>query len=101
MEHSEPALATGHTTSWNEVERWPGQPKLGQPEPGQSEQAQPEQGHSEPASATEQNPLWNKGERWQEVGQTKLGQPAPEQPEMEPELGQIEAAPEQTKLGAE
>ena len=101
LEHSEPALATGHTTSWNEVERWPGQPKLGQPEPGQSEQAQPEQGHSEPASATEQNPLWNKGERWQEVGQTKLGQPAPEQPEMEPELGQIEAAPEQTKLGAE
>ena len=101
MEHSEPALATGHTTSWNEVERWPAQPKLGQPEPGQSEQAQPEQGHSEPASATEQNPLWNKGERWQEVGQTKLGQPAPEQPEMEPELGQIEAAPEQTKLGAE
>ena len=90
LEHSEPALATGHTTSWNEVERWPGQPKLGQPEPGQSEQAQPEQGHSEPASATEQNPLWNKGERWQEVGQTKLEQPAPEQPEMEPELGQIE-----------
>lgn len=90
MEHSEPALATGHTTSWNEVERWPAQPKLGQPEPGQSEQAQPEQGHSEPASATEQNPLWNKGERWQEVGQTKLEQPAPEQPEMEPELGQIE-----------
>ena len=90
-EHSEPASAAGQTTSWNEVERWPGQP----------EQVQPTSGHSEPASATEQNPLWNKGERWQEVGQTKLGQPAPEQPEMEPELGQIEAAPEQTKLGAE
>ena len=99
--HSEPASATGHTTSWNEVERWPAQPKLGQPEPGQSEQAQPEQGHSEPASATGHTTLWNKVERWQEVGQTKLGQPAPEQPEMEPELGQIEAAPEQTKLGAE
>ena len=98
--HSEPALATGHTTSWNEVERWPGQPEQAQSELG-LEQVQPASGHSEPASATEQNPLWNKGERWQEVGQTKLGQPAPEQPEMEPELGQIEAAPEQTKLGAE
>ena len=101
LEHSEPALATGHTTSWNEVERWPAQPKLGQPEPGQSEQAQPEQGHSEPASATGHTTLWNKVERWQEVGQTKLGQPELGQPEMEPELGQIEAAPEQTKLGAE
>lgn len=100
LEHSEPALATGHTTSWNEVERWPGQPEQAQSELG-LEQVQPASGHSEPASATEQNPLWNKGERWQEVGQTKLGQPAPEQPEMEPELGQIEAAPEQTKLGAE
>ena len=98
--HSEPASATGHTTSWNEVERWPEQPEQAQSEQG-LEQVQPASGHSEPASATEQNPLWNKGERWQEVGQTKLGQPAPEQPEMEPELGQIEAAPEQTKLGAE
>ena len=99
--YRESAPATEQNPLWNKGERWPGQPKLGQPEPGQSEQAQPEHGHSEPASATEQNPLWNKGERWQEVGQTKLGQPAPEQPEMEPELGQIEAAPEQTKLGAE
>ena len=65
------------TTSWNEVER--GQ-KQGQPAPR----------YRESAPATEQNPLWNKGERWQEVGQTKLEQPAPEQPEMEPELGQIE-----------
>lgn len=65
------------------------------------EQGQPAPRYRESAPATEQNPLWNKGERWQEVGQTKLEQPAPEQPEMEPELGQIEAAPEQTKLGAE
>ena len=105
--HSESASATGHTALWNKVERWPGQPKLGQPEPGQSEQAQPEQGHSEPASATEQNPLWNKGERWPEVGQTKLGQPELGQPEprqseqAQSEQGQIEPAPEQTKLGAE
>ena len=81
-------LGEEQTTSWNEVER--GQ-KQGQPAPR----------YRESAPATEQNPLWNKGERWQEVGQTKLEQPAPEQPEMEPELGQIEAAPEQTKLGAE
>ncbi len=126
MEHSEPALATGHTTSWNEVERWPGQPKLGQPEPGQPELGQPEMepelgqieaapeqtklgaeqgqiehGYSEPASATGHTTLWNKVERWQEVGQTKLGQSELGQPKMEPELGQIEAAPEQTKLGAE
>ena len=81
-------LGEEQTASWNEVER--GQ-KQGQPAPR----------YRESAPATEQNPLWNKGERWQEVGQTKLEQPAPEQPEMEPELGQIEAAPEQTKLGAE
>ncbi|MQN41827.1 DNA methylase [Prevotella copri] len=87
--HSEPASATGHTTSWNEVERWPGQPELGQSELG-LEQGQPAPGYRESAPVTEQNPLWNKGERWQEVGQTKLEQPAPEQPEMEPELGQIE-----------
>ena len=70
-------LGEEQTTSWNEVER--GQ-KQGQPAPG----------YRESAPVTEQNPLWNKGERWQEVGQTKLEQPAPEQPEMEPELGQIE-----------
>ena len=70
-------LGEEQTASWNEVER--GQ-KQGQPAPR----------YRESAPATEQNPLWNKGERWQEVGQTKLEQPAPEQPEMEPELGQIE-----------
>lgn len=70
-------LGEERTASWNEVER--GQ-KQGQPAPG----------YRESAPVTEQNPLWNKGERWQEVGQTKLEQPAPEQPEMEPELGQIE-----------
>ena len=32
--HSEPALAIGHTTSWNEVERWPEQPELEQSEQG-------------------------------------------------------------------
>ena len=81
-------LGEEQTTSWNEVER--GQ-KQGQPAPG----------YRESAPVTEQNPLWNKGERWPEVGQTKLGQSASEQPEMEPELGQIEPAPEQTKLGVE
>ena len=70
-------LGEEQTASWNEVERWQ---KQGQPAPG----------YRESAPVTEQNPLWNKGERWQEVGQTKLEQPAPEQPEMEPELGQIE-----------
>nr|WP_228112327.1 helicase-related protein [Segatella copri] len=70
-------LGEEQTALWNEVER--GQ-KQGQPAPG----------YRESAPVTEQNPLWNKGERWQEVGQTKLEQPAPEQPEMEPELGQIE-----------
>ena len=70
-------LVEEQTASWNEVERWQ---KQGQPAPG----------YRESAPVTEQNPLWNKGERWQEVGQTKLEQPAPEQPEMEPELGQIE-----------
>jgi N12 class adenine-specific DNA methylase len=70
-------LGEGQTALLNKVER--GQ-KQGQPAPR----------YRESAPATEQNPLWNKGERWQEVGQTKLEQPAPEQPEMEPELGQIE-----------
>ena len=70
-------LGEEQTALWNKVER--GQ-KQGQPAPR----------YRESAPATEQNPLWNKGERWQEVGQTKLEQPAPEQPEMEPELGQIE-----------
>ena len=44
----------------------------------------------------ERTASWNEVERGQ-----KLGQPAPEQPEMEPELGQIEPAPGQTKQGAE
>ena len=70
-------LGEEQTALLNKVER--GQ-KQGQPAPR----------YRESAPATEQNPLWNKGERWQEVGQTKLEQPAPEQPEMEPELGQIE-----------
>ena len=70
-------LGEEQTALLNKVER--GQ-KQGQPAPG----------YRESAPVTEQNPLWNKGERWQEVGQTKLEQPAPEQPEMEPELGQIE-----------
>ena len=73
-------LGEEQTALWNKVER--GQ-KQGQPAPR----------YRESAPATEQNPLWNKGERWQEVGQTKLEQPAPEQPEMEPELGQIEHGP--------
>ncbi len=80
-------LGEEQTASWNEVER------------GQIEQTQPELEHSEPALATGHTTSWNEVERW--PGQPKLGQPAPEQPEMEPELGQIEAAPEQTKLGAE
>ena len=90
MEHSEPALATGHTTSWNEVERWPGQPELEQSEQG-LEQVQPEMEHSEPVLATGHNTLWNKVERGQEQsqsGQTKLGHSKTKQPEMEPEQGQ-------------
>ncbi len=64
MEHSEPALATGHTTSWNEVERGQeqsqsGQTKLGhskpeQPEPG-LEQGQPKPRYSESVPSTEQS----------------------------------------------
>ena len=90
MEHSEPALATGHTTSWNEVERWPGQPELEQSEQG-LEQVQPEMEHSEPVLATGHNTLWNKVERGQEQsqsGQTKLGHSKPEQPEPGLEQGQ-------------
>lgn len=74
-------LGEEQTASWNEVER--GQ-KQGQPAPG----------YRESAPATEQTPLWNKGERWP-------GQSEQAQSEMEPELGQIEPAPGQTKLGAE
>ena len=99
MEHSESTLATGHTTSWNEVERWPGQPELGHSELG-AEQTQPEMeqelgqiepGHSEPASAIGHTTLWNKVERWQEQSQseqTKLGHSKPEQPEPGLEQGQ-------------
>ena len=72
-------LGEEQTASWNEVER--GQ-KQGQPAPG----------YRESAPATEQNPLWNKGERCP-------GQSEQAQSEMEPELGQIEPAPGQTKLG--
>ena len=90
MEHSEPALATGHTTSWNEVERWPGQPEQAQSELG-LEQVQPTSGHSESALATEHNTSWNEVERGQEQsqsGQTKLGHSKPEQPEPGLEQGQ-------------
>ena len=90
MEHSEPALATGHTTSWNEVERWPGQPEQAQSELG-LEQVQPEMEHSEPVLATGHTTLWNKVERGQEQsqsGQTKLGHSKPEQPEPGLEQGQ-------------
>ena len=44
MEHSEPALATGHTTSWNEVERGPEQSQSGQTKLGHSKPEQPEPG---------------------------------------------------------
>ena len=71
MEHSESALATGHTTSWNEVERWPGQPEQAQSELG-LEQVQPASGHSESASATGHTALWNKVERG--PGQPKQAQ---------------------------
>ena len=87
--HSESVLATGHTTSWNEVERWPGQPEQAQSELG-LEQVQPTSGHSESALATEHDTLWNKVERGQEQsqsGQTKLGHSKTKQPEMEPEQG--------------
>ncbi|MQN65983.1 DNA methylase [Prevotella copri] len=80
--HSEPASATGHTTSWNEVERWPGQPELGQSELG-LEQGQPAPGYRESAPVTEQNPLWNKGERWPEQ---------PEQAQSELGLEQVQPA---------
>ncbi len=90
MEHSEPALATGHTTSWNEVERWPGQLEQAQSEPGQSEQAQPEQGHSEPASATGHTTLWNKVERW--PGQPELEQSEQGLEQVQPEMEHSEPA---------
>ena len=52
MEHSEPALATGHNTSWNEVERGPEQSQSGQTKLGHSKTKQPEpgleQGQSKP-----------------------------------------------------
>ena len=111
--YRESAPATGHTTSWNEVERWPevGQTKLGQPELGQpemepelgqieaapeqtklgAEQGQIEMEHSEPALATGHTTSWNEVERGQEQsqsGQTKLGHSKPEQPEPGLEQGQ-------------
>ena len=86
MEHSEPALATGHTTLWNKVERWPGQPELEQSEQG-LEQVQPEMEHSESALATGHTTLWNKVERW--PGQPEQAQPEQAQPEQaQPEQGQ-------------
>lgn len=100
LEHSEPALATGHTTSWNEVERWPEQSEQAQSEQGLTKLEQSEQGaeqgqieheHSEPASATGHNTLWNKVERGQEQsqsGQTKLGHSKTKQPEPGLEQGQ-------------
>ena len=97
MEHSEPALATGHTTSWNEVERWPGQPEQAQSEQG-LEQVQPTSGHSESALATEHDTLWNKVERGQEQsqsGQTKLGHSKTKQPE--PGLEQGQSKPRQSE----
>ena len=83
-------LGEEQTASWNEVERWPGQPEQGQPEHG-LEQVQPASGHSEPALATGHNTSWNEVERWPEQsqsGQTKLGHSKPEQPEPGLEQGQ-------------
>ena len=93
-------LGEEQTTSWNEVERWSGQPEQVQSEQGLTKLEQSEQGaeqgqieheHSEPASATGHNTLWNKVERGQEQsqsGQTKLGHSKPEQPEPGLEQGQ-------------
>lgn len=78
-------LGEEQTTSWNEVERWPGQPEQAQSELG-LEQVQPASGHSEPALATGHTALWNKVERGP-------GQPKPEQPEMKPEQGQSHQQP--------
>ena len=94
MEHSEPAPAIGHTTSWNEVERWPGQPELGHSEPG-AEQTQPEMEHSEPASATGHTTLLNKVEWWPEQPEPGLeqGQSKPGQSESVPPTGQSHQQP--------
>ena len=84
MEHSEPALATGHTTLWNKVERWPEQPEQAQSEQG-LEQVQPASGHSESAPATGHTTSWNEVERWPgqpEQAQSELGLEQV-QPEME------------------
>ena len=83
-------LGEEQTTSWNEVERGPGQPEQAQSELG-LEQVQPASGHSESASVTGHNTLWNKVERGPEQsqsGQTKLGHSKPEQPEPGLEQGQ-------------
>ena len=97
MEHSEPALATGHNTSWNEVERGPEQPEQAQSEQG-LEQVQPASGHSESAPATGHTTLWNKVERWpgqpeleqSEQAQSEQGLTKLEQSEQGAEQGQIE-----------
>ena len=68
-------LGEEQTASWNEVERWPGQPEQGQPEHG-LEQVQPASGHSEPALATGHTTSWNEVERWPgqpEQAQSELG----------------------------
>ena len=53
--HSEPALATGHNTSWNEVERGQEQSQSGQTKLGHSKPEQPEpgleQGQSKPGQS--------------------------------------------------
>ena len=111
MEHSEPALATGHTTLWNKVERWPEQPEQAQSEQG-LEQVQPASGHSESAPATGHTTLWNKVERWPgqpELEQSEQGleQVQPEMEHSEPALAtghntswnEVERGPEQSQSG--
>ena len=87
-------LGEEQTTSWNEVERWPGQPEQAQSELG-LEQVQPTSGHSESALATEHDTLWNKVERGQEQsqsGQTKLGQSEQGLEQVQPEMEHSESA---------
>ena len=75
-------LGEEQTTSWNEVERGPGQPEQAQSELG-LEQVQPASGHSESALATGHTTSWNEVERWP-------GQPKQAQSEQGAEQGQIE-----------
>nr|WP_228115019.1 helicase-related protein [Segatella copri] len=62
--HSEPVLATGHNTSWNEVERWPEQSQSGQTKLGHSKTKQPEmepeqgQSHQQPPVQMTLFDLW-------------------------------------------